>query len=58
MTVICDFPVPADDAGLRSAPGRVMSGIQFFEARSSPAWRTTTWLQVTPMHAVTYGRVP
>ena len=31
--VISDFSFPVDDAGLRSVPGRVMSGIQFFEAQ-------------------------
>jgi len=71
--VISDFPFPADDAGLRSVPGRVMSGIQFFEAQiddqllprvayddllARHGFTDLGWLQLTPMHAVTYGRVP
>ena len=31
--VISDFPFPDSDDGLRSVPGRIMCGIQFFEAQ-------------------------
>src|SRR5690606_28374767 len=31
--VISDFPFPETDEGLRSVPGRIMGGIQFFEAQ-------------------------
>jgi len=69
--VISDFPFPVDDEGLRSVPGRVMSGIQFFEAQiddqllpraaydellTRHGFTDLGWMQLTPMHAVTYGR--
>ncbi len=54
--VISDFPFPDTDEGLRSVPGRIMGGIQFFEAQidgqllpaptttaSSPATSSPTW---------------
>lgn len=69
--VISDFPFPDDDAGLRSVPGRVMSGIQFFEAQIDDQLVPRTFydgllrrhgftglgsVSLTPMHALTYGR--
>ncbi|HEX6195534.1 MAG TPA: class I SAM-dependent methyltransferase [Jiangellaceae bacterium] len=69
--VISDFPFPDNDAGLRSAPGRVMSGIQFFEAQIDDQLVPSAFYQellarhgftdigsmsLTPMHAITYGR--
>lgn len=69
--VISDFPFPDDDAGLRSVPGRVMTGIQFFEAQiddqlvprsfydellTRHGFRELGSFALTPMHAVTYGR--
>lgn len=71
--VISDFPFPDDDEGLRSVPGRIMSGIQLFEAqigdqllprrvyddlleRHGFAERGSA--QLTPMHALTWGRRP
>jgi ubiquinone/menaquinone biosynthesis C-methylase UbiE len=69
--VISDFPFPDDDAGLRSAPGRVMTGIQFFEAQIDdqlvPRRVYDELLDrhgfggigsavLTPMHALTFGR--
>ena len=71
--VISDFPFPIDDEGLLSVPGRVMSGIQFFEAQiddqllpreaydvllARHGFTDLGWVQLTPMHAITYGRVP
>jgi ubiquinone/menaquinone biosynthesis C-methylase UbiE len=69
--VISDFPFPDTAEGLRSVPGRIMSGIQFFEAQiddqllprsaydellSRHGFREIGSVQLTPMHAVTYGR--
>ncbi|MGH3679273.1 MAG: class I SAM-dependent methyltransferase [Natronosporangium sp.] len=69
--VISDFPFPDDDAGLRSVPGRVMSGIQFFEAQiddqlvprrfydellTRHGFRELGSVSLTPMHALTFGR--
>lgn len=69
--VISDFPFPDDDAGLRTAPGRVMSGIQFFEAQIDDQLVPRRFYDellarhdfhgigsvgLTPMHALTYGR--
>ena len=66
-----DFPFPADEQGLRSVPGRVMSGIQFFEARIGDqllpvthyldllrrhGFRDVDYFEITPVHAVTHGR--
>ncbi|MCU1677226.1 MAG: class SAM-dependent methyltransferase [Frankiales bacterium] len=68
--VISDFPFPGDDAGLRTVPGRIMSGIQFFEAQIDDQLLPRTVYDdllaahgftgigsfvLTPMHAVTYG---
>jgi ubiquinone/menaquinone biosynthesis C-methylase UbiE len=69
--VISDFPFPDDDSGLRGAPGRVMSAIQFFEAQIDDqlvprsfydellrrhGFREIGSVSLTPMHALTYGR--
>ena len=69
--VISDFPFPDTDEGLRTAPGRIMSGIQFFEAQIDDQLLPRTayddllarhrfgdlgWVQLTPMHALTWGR--
>lgn len=71
--VISDFPFPDDDAGLRSVPGRIMSGIQLFEAQIGDqllprrvydellerhGFVERGWAQLTPMHALTWGRRP
>ena len=71
--VISDFPFPDDDETLRSVPGRIMSGIQFFEAQIGDQLLPRTayddlltrhgfeglgHFQLTPVHAVTYGRTP
>lgn len=69
--VISDFPFPDNDAGLRTVPGRVMSGIQFFEALiddqllAPTAYRellgqhgfeAVQTIDLTPVHALTVGR--
>ncbi len=69
--VISDFPFPDTDDGLRSAPGRIMSAIQFFEAQiddqllprstydtllTRHGFTDLGWASITPMHAITWGR--
>ncbi|MPV36304.1 class I SAM-dependent methyltransferase [Georgenia subflava] len=69
--VISDFPFPDTDAGLRTVPGRIMSGIQFFEAQIDdqllPRATYDDLLErhgfteigstsLTPVHALTWGR--
>ena len=69
--VISDFPFPDTDEGLRSTPGRIMSGIQFFEAQIDDQLLPRTaydelltrhgftdlgTASLTPMHALTWGR--
>ncbi|TFV92080.1 class I SAM-dependent methyltransferase [Blastococcus sp. CT_GayMR20] len=71
--VISDFPFPDTDEGLRTVPGRIMTGIQFFEAQiddqllpraayddllARHGFTDIGSVQLTPMHAVTYGRRP
>lgn len=70
--VVSDFPFPDTPEGLRSVPGRIMAGIQFFEAQIDDqllpraaydellARHGFTELgssTLTPMHAITYGRL-
>jgi SAM-dependent methyltransferase len=69
--VISDFPFPDNDEALQSAPGRIMSGIQFFEAQiddqllprptyddllARHGFDELGSAQLTPMHALTWGR--
>lgn len=69
--VISDFPFPDDDQTLATAPGRIMAGIQFFEAQIDdqllPRHTYDTLLArhgftdlgtvtLTPVHALTWGR--
>ena len=69
--VVSDFPFPDTVEGLRTVPGRIMSGIQFFEAQiddqllprnayddllTRHGFRELGSLQLTPMHAVTFAR--
>ena len=71
--VISDFPFPDTDEGLQSVPGRVMSGIQVFEAQiddqllpraayddllARHGFTDIGHVSITPMHAVTWGRRP
>ncbi|GMR01989.1 MAG: class I SAM-dependent methyltransferase [Acidimicrobiia bacterium] len=65
-----DFPFPDDSKGLRTVPGRVMSGIQYFEALINDqllpikyylelltrhGFRDVGVVEMTPVHAITYG---
>lgn len=69
--VISDFPFPETPQGLRSVSGRIMSGIQFFEALiGDQLLSTQTYidllhkhgfkdvksLDLTPTHVVVYGQ--
>ena len=69
--VISDFPFPASVQESRTLPARVMSGIQFFEALigdqllptqayvellTQHGFRDVGFFDLTPVHAVTYGR--
>lgn len=69
--VISDFPFPDTDDGLRSVPGRIMSGIQFFEAQIDDqllpratydelldrhGFTELGHAELSPVHAITYGR--
>lgn len=69
--VVSDFPFPDTVDGLRSVPGRIMSGIQFYEAQIDDQLLPRTAyddlldrhgftelgaVQLTPMHALTFGR--
>lgn len=71
--VISDFPFPDSDDALRSAPGRIMSGIQFFEAQIDDQLLPRAFYDdllarhgftdigsatLTPVHALTWGRRP
>ncbi|MFP4635489.1 MAG: class I SAM-dependent methyltransferase [Nitriliruptoraceae bacterium] len=69
--VISDFPYPESDEGLASVPGRIMSGIQFFEAQIDDqllprrvyddllerhGFTDLGAVDLTPVHALTWGR--
>jgi SAM-dependent methyltransferase len=71
--VISDFPFPDTVDGLRSVPGRVMAGIQVFEAQiddqllprarydellSRHGFTDLGTAQLSPVHAITFGRAP
>jgi SAM-dependent methyltransferase len=71
--VISDFPFPDTDEGLPSVPGRIMGGIQFFEAQIDDQLLPRAYYDglltrhqftdlgsasLTPMHALTWGRRP
>jgi SAM-dependent methyltransferase len=71
--VISDFPFPDTVEGLRAVPGRIMSGIQFFEAQIDDQLLPRTYYDdllrrhgftdidaatLTPLHALTWGRAP
>lgn len=71
--VISDFPFPDTDAGLRSVPGRLMCGIQFFEAQIDDqllprsaydalldrhGFTDLDSFVLSPVHAVTHARKP
>ena len=69
--VISDLPFPADTEGLRGIPGRVMTGVQFWEAQiddqllprevyddllTRHGFEDVGSFELTPTHAVTHGR--
>jgi SAM-dependent methyltransferase len=69
--VISDFPFPDTDEGLRTVPGRIMSGIQFFEAQiddqllprsaydellTRHGFTDLGTATLAPIHALTWGR--
>lgn len=71
--VISDFPFPDTPEGLRTAAGRIMSGIQFVEAQIGDqllptrayaellrehGFETVDGFEITPLHAVIHGRAP
>lgn len=71
--VISDFPFPAHHEGLRTVPGAIMGGIQFFEAQIDDQLLPTAAFvellerhgftdvasfDLSPTHAVTHGRRP
>lgn len=71
--VISDFPFPDSDEGLGTVPGRIMSGIQFFEAQIDDQLLPRSYYDdllarhgftdidsatLTPLHALTWGRAP
>jgi ubiquinone/menaquinone biosynthesis C-methylase UbiE len=68
--VISDFPFPSDHDGLRAAPARVMTGIQYFEATIDDQlmpteafvellerhnFREVTGFDITPVHNLIHG---
>ncbi len=65
-----DFPFPESAEGIRTVPGRIMSGIQFFEALIDDQLLSSSYyldlfkshgfedigvVDLTPVHAITYG---
>jgi SAM-dependent methyltransferase len=69
--VVSDFPYPETDDGLVSVPGRIMTGIQFFEAQiddqllprsaydellTRHGFTALGSAELTPVHALTWGR--
>lgn len=69
--IISDFPFPDTTEGLRTVPGRFMSGIQYYEAQIGDQLLPRDYyddlldrhgftgvgsFEITPVHAVTYGR--
>lgn len=71
--VISDFPFPDSEEGLTSVPGRVMSGIQFFEAQidaqllprsayddllTRHEFTDLGHAELASVHALTWGRHP
>ena len=71
--VISDFPYPESEDGLTGVPGRIMTGIQFFEAQiddqllpraayddllTRHGFTQLGSTELTPVHALTWGRRP
>ena len=70
MFVISDFPYPSDLDGLRTIPGRIMTGIQFFESQiddllmptqdfvdllNKTGFREVGAFDLTPTHNIIHG---
>ncbi len=71
--VISDFPFPDTDEGLKTVPGRIMSGIQFFESQIDDLLLPTKYyvdllnkhgftevgaFDLNPTHMVVHGKKP
>ena len=71
--VISDFPFPDSAEGLKTVPGRIMSGIQFFESQIDDALLPTKYyvdllnrhgftevgsFDLNPTHMVVYAQKP
>ncbi|MBY5162023.1 methyltransferase domain-containing protein [Salsipaludibacter albus] len=71
--VISDLPFPTTDEGLRTAAGRIMSGIQYYEAQIDDQLLPRSFYdellqrhgfvdlgaaELTPVHALTWGATP
>ena len=71
--VVSDFPYPTTDDGLTSVPGRIMTGIQYFEAQIDDqllprsayddlldrhGFADLGAAELTPVHALTWGQKP
>lgn len=71
--VISDFPFPETDEGLATVPGRLMAGVQVFEAQiddqllprstyddllTRHGFEDLGHVELTPVHALTWGRRP
>ncbi len=71
--VISDFPFPETDEGLTTVPGRLMAGVQVFEAQiddqllprsayddllTRHGFTDIDHVELTPVHALTWGRRP
>jgi hypothetical protein len=69
--VISDIPFPDSAEGLRTIPGRIMTGVQFWEAQIDDQllprhvyddllerhdFQDVGAFELTPIHAVTHGR--
>lgn len=71
--VISDFPFPTSEEGLQSIPGRIMAGVQLFEAQiddqllprevyddllTRHGFEDVDHVELAPVHALTWGRRP
>ena len=71
--LISDFPFPDTAEGLRTVRGRIMTGIQYFEAQIDHQLLPRSYYDdlltrhgftdigdatLTPLHALTWGRAP
>lgn len=71
--VISDFPFPESPEGLGTVPGRILTGIQYFEARIGDqllptreffellqrhGFKNVGSFDLSPVHAITHGEAP